>query len=70
MKSFDSQATAALAAKSDEELKSAGSLFEEFIELIQDEEFEDFESFYKLANFLIQDYWPESGMFAEISSQL
>jgi hypothetical protein len=70
MKSFEAEVTVALAAKSEDEMESAGSLFEEFIELMQEEDFDDFESFFKLANFLIEDYWPESGMFAEISSQL
>lgn len=70
MKSFSVETDAALSAKSEEELESAGELFEHFIELMQNEEFDDFESFYRLANFLVQSYWPEVGMFAEISSQL
>ena len=70
MKTFTTQVDAALLAKTDEELEAADELFEHFIELIQQEDFEDFESLYRLANFLVQDYWPDAGMFAEISSQL
>jgi hypothetical protein len=70
MDSFSVETDAALSAKSEKELESAGELFEHFIELIQNEEFDDFESLYRLANFLVQGYWPESGMFAEVSSQL
>ena len=70
MKNFSTQVDAALLAKTDDELEAAGELFEHFIELIQQENFEDFESLYRLANFLVQDYWPDAGMFAEISSQL
>ncbi len=70
MKDFSVQVNQALLANSEEELEAAGLLFEEFIELLQDENFEDFDSLYRLAIFLIQSYWPDSGMFAEISSQL
>ena len=70
MKTFTTQVDAALLAKTDEGLEAADELFEHFIELIQQEDFEDFESLYRLANFLVQDYWPDAGMFAEISSQL
>lgn len=70
MKTFTTQVDSALLANTDEELVAAGDLFEHFIELIQEEDFEDFESFYRLANFLVQEYWPNAGMFAEISSQL
>jgi hypothetical protein len=67
---FKTQIDAALSAESEEELEAACGLFEHFIELIQQEEFEDFESLYRLANFLIEGYWPGAGMFSEISSQL
>ena len=70
MKNFDSQVAIALAAKSEDAMESAGNLFEEFIELMQEEDFDDFESYFKLDNFVIEDFWPKSGMFAEISSQL
>lgn len=70
MKSFATEADVALSAKSEEELEAAGELFEQFIALIQEEEFEDFESFFRLANFLVEDYWSDCGMFAEVSSQL
>ena len=70
MKDFSVQVSRALLAVSEEELEAAGILFEEIIELIQEESFEDFESFYRLANFLSKGFWPDSGMFAEISSQL
>lgn len=70
MTTFKTKIDAALSAESEEELEAACGLFEHFIELIQQQEFEDFESFYRLANFLIEGYWPDAGMFAEISSQL
>ncbi len=35
MKNFDSQVAIALAAKSEDEMESAGNLFEEFIELMR-----------------------------------
>ncbi len=70
MKDFSIQVDEALQAASEEDLEAASKLFEEFINLIQNKNFEDFESLYRLANFLISGYWPDSGMFAEVSSQL
>jgi hypothetical protein len=70
MGSFQAQVDQAILAKTDEELEEAALLFEDFLGLIQEEDFDDFESLYRLAQFLVQGYWPDSGMFAEISSQL
>ncbi len=70
MGTFKAQVDKAILAKSDEELEEAALLFEDFLGLIQEEDFDDFESMYRLATFLVQGYWPESGMFAEVSSQL
>jgi len=70
VKDFSAQVDQALLAKTEAELDAAGALFDEFIVSLREESFNDFESFYRLANFLIQEYWPNCGMFAEISSQL
>lgn len=70
MKEYSEQVDRALLASSEDELEDAGALFEEFLELMHEESFHDFESFYRLASFLIKEFWPNCGMFAEVSSQL
>lgn len=70
MRSRASEVNKALEAKTDEELEESGSLFDTFLEDINNEDFDDFDSFYTLATFLIENFWPNIGMFTEISSQL
>lgn len=60
----------ALLAVTDEELDSAGALFETMMEDLRNKNFSAFDQFSELAIFLAKDFWPSQGMFMEPSSQL
>lgn len=70
MGSRTTQVKKAISKASEDEFESAGDLFESFIDEINEGHFDDFESFYVLSSELIKEYWPNCGMFREISSQL
>jgi len=60
----------ALKSQNESELESAGDLFEEMIQAISDEDFNDFFGLVELAIFLASEYWPSVAMCMEPSSQL